>query len=59
MTISYDEIAGATNTVFHVVEYRPLPVEDYQQAGMFIFLYERGKYLDGTPYFEALRPTFT
>ncbi len=59
MTITYDETAGATNAVFHVVEYRPLPVEDYQQAGMFIFLYERGKYLDGTPYHEALRPTFT
>jgi hypothetical protein len=59
ITIPYDQIAGANGVVFHAVEYRPLPVESHQQAGMFLFLYERGKYLDGTPYWQALRPTFT
>jgi hypothetical protein len=59
MTISYDEIAGNNNVIFHVIEYRPLPEQGYQQAGMFMFLYERGKYSDGTPYAQALRPTFT
>ncbi len=59
MTIFYDEVARANNVILHVVEYRPLPEKDYQQAGMFVFLYERGKYLDDKPYSEALRPTFT
>jgi len=59
ISVTYEELAGANNVVFHVVEYRPLPEQDYQQAGMFLFLYERGKYLDGQPYEKALRPTFT
>ena len=59
LTISYDELAGNNNAIFHVVEYRPLPEQSYQQAGMFLFLYERGTYIDGQPYWKALKPTFT
>jgi hypothetical protein len=58
ITITYEEVAGSNNAVFHIVEYRPLPETSEQQAGMFLFLYERGKYLDGRPYWQALRPTF-
>jgi hypothetical protein len=58
ITITYEEIAGAQTANFHIVEYRPLPEQSHQQAGMFTFLYERGKYEDGSAYQEALRPTF-
>ncbi len=56
-----DKLAGATNVIFHAVEYRPNPgpEEGFRQAGMFVFLYERGKYLDDRPYHVALKPTFT
>ncbi len=57
ITIKYEDIAGANEAVFHVIEYRPLPTEEYQQAGMFFFLYERGE-KEGQSYATALRPTF-
>ncbi len=59
LTISYEEIAGKSNAVFNVIEYQPLPTTSEQQAGMFLFLYERGLGPEGQPYEEALRPTFT
>ena len=55
--ITYDEVAGMNNVLFKAVEYRPRPVEDYQQAGMFMFLYERGQRND-IPYAQELRPVF-
>lgn len=58
ITISYDEIAATNNMILNVVEYRPKPTQPYQEAGMFIFLYERGE-KDGQPYYLALKPTFT
>lgn len=58
ITISYDEIAATNNMILNVVEYRPKPTQPYQEAGMFIFLYERGE-KDGEPYYLALKPTFT
>lgn len=60
ISIKYRDIASANNAIFHVVEYRPRPQQDWEQAGMFVFLYDRGKYTDGTtPYWTALKPTFT
>ncbi len=59
LQITYDEIAGNNNVIFNAIEYRPLPEKGYQQAGMFVFLYERGTYPDGRPYWQALKPTFT
>ena len=58
LTIKYDELVGKKNAIFHVVEYRPLPETSEQQAGMFLFLYERGKYQE-QPYWQKLKPTFT
>lgn len=62
ITISYDDIATNNNMIFHVMEYRPTPdcnkKGDPGCAGMFMFLFERGKY-DGEPYWKALMPTFT
>ena len=59
LTIAYDDVAGKNNAVFNVIEYVPLPLTAEQQAGMFLFLYERGTDTDGNPYAETLRPTFT
>jgi len=58
LTVPYDTVAANNNVIFNVVEYRPLPVKGYQQAGMFTFLYDRGTY-DNQPYAQALKPTFT
>jgi hypothetical protein len=58
ITITYDDIATANNMILNVVEYRPKPTQPYQEAGMFIFLYERGQ-KDGQPYWQSLKPTFT
>lgn len=58
LTIKYEEIAGKNNAILHAVEYRPLPETSEQQAGMFMFLYERGKYGE-TPYWQKFKPTFT
>lgn len=57
ITLKYEDLATADNIVFHVMEYRPLPEKPHQQAGLFLFLHERGQY-EGTPYATALRPTF-
>ncbi len=57
LTIKYDELAGKNNVIFHAVEYRPLPEAGEQQAGMFLFLYERGEY-SGMPYWQKLKPEF-
>ena len=59
MTLSYEKIAANNKLIFHLVEYRPLPVQGYEQAGLFSFLYDRGAYSDGRPYEQALKPTFT
>jgi len=59
LTIPYEKIASSNKLTFHVVEYRPLPIQGYEQAGMFSFLFERGMYSDGAPYAKALKPTFT
>lgn len=59
ITLQYEKIAANNNLIFHVVEYRPLPVQGYEQAGLFSFLYDRGTYSDGRPYEQVLRPTFT
>jgi len=58
ITITYDEIAATNNMIINAVEYRPKPTQPHQEAGMFIFLYERGE-KDGQPYWQALKPTFT
>jgi len=58
VTIEYEDLVTANNVVFPVVEYRPLPKEDFQQAGMFFFLYERGKKNNQT-YSEVLTPEFS
>ena len=58
ITIGYEELASADSVVFNVIEYRPLPEQSHQQAGLFLFLYERGTYEDGEPYAKALRPRF-
>lgn len=58
ITINYEDIAYANNMILNVAEYRPKPTQPHQEAGMFIFLYERGE-KDGQPYWKALRPTFT
>ncbi|RMD57751.1 hypothetical protein D6825_03080 [Candidatus Woesearchaeota archaeon] len=57
MTITTDEVLGADHAILKAVEYRPLPAEDFQKAGMFTFLYERGK-KDDKPYWTALKPAF-
>lgn len=58
MTITYEEIAANNNIQLNVVEYRPKPTQPYQEAGMFLFLYERGE-KDGQPYSQALKPIFS
>lgn len=55
ITIRYDDIVNSNNVLFRIVEYRPLPKEDFQQAGMFFFLYEKGKKND-QPYTIDLEP---
>jgi len=58
LTITYDELVGRNHAVFHVVEWRPTPVEEEQESKMFMFMYETGKYLDNRPYWKALKPEF-
>ncbi|MBI4145865.1 hypothetical protein HY489_00850 [Candidatus Woesearchaeota archaeon] len=58
ISVSFDDLATANNVILHVVEYRPLPEQPHQQAGMFLFLQERGTYED-KPYWKVLKPTFT
>jgi|GEM_PF-1342699 len=58
ITINYDDIAASNKMILHAVEYRPKPTQPYQEAGMFVFLYERGE-KDGEPYYLALKPTFS
>lgn len=58
ITISYEDLLTSNNLVIPVVEYRPLPKEDHQQAAMFFFLYENGERND-KPYAEDLPLTFT
>lgn len=57
LTITYDELARSNNVILNVVEYAPVPVNT-EDPGMFLFLYDRGKYLDETPYANALKPEF-
>ncbi len=58
LTITYDELAGNKNAIFHAIEYRPLPETAEQQAGMYMFLYERGNY-NNIPYWQKFKPTYT
>ena len=58
ITLTYEKIAANNHLAFHVIEYRPLPVQGYEQAGLFSFLYDRGTYGE-ISYAQALKPTFT
>jgi len=40
VTITYDQIASASNVAFNVFEWRPIPETGEDQAKMFLFLYE-------------------
>ncbi len=57
ITISYDEIAGASAATFNVVEWRGALDTGFDPVPMFLYLYEDGLY-DGLPYQTVLRPTF-
>lgn len=55
ITLSYADIANSKEVVFHVVEYRPLPAQPHQQAGLFTFLYDR---LPKDQKYATLKPVF-
>ncbi len=51
LTISYDEIAGASEIVLHAFEYQPRPTTDQAELEMI-------SYYMGNEYKEQLKPTF-
>ena len=57
MTISYEDLAAGDTVMLPVIEYRPLPEAPYQQAAMFLFLQDRGKY-EEQPYQKNFKPSF-
>lgn len=57
LTIREEDFRGKNEMVFHLAEYRPMPVSPSQKAAMFMFLFERGE-KEGVALGKAFKPTF-
>ncbi|PIN74726.1 hypothetical protein COV18_05900 [Candidatus Woesearchaeota archaeon CG10_big_fil_rev_8_21_14_0_10_37_12] len=58
ISITYEEVAGMNNAIFHVIEWQGALDRNFDPVNMFEFIYETGMHR-GKQYAEVLKPTFT